>query len=125
MLREDEWSLEQESSAIVDYRLGVIEATIQKARSIPAGKRDELLTMVAGLRSELITLAKTHHEEAASITRFADAATHETSRSKKNPQLSETALHGLSASIQGIEESHPVLFSTVSRFATALSSMGL
>ena len=125
MPREEESSLEQESSAILDYRIDVIEATIRGARNIPSSRRAELLTMVAGLKSELANLATTHHEEAASITRFADASAHEASRSKKNPKLSETALHGLHASIQGFEVSHPRLFDTVSRFATALSSMGL
>jgi hypothetical protein len=81
--------------------------------------------MVDGLKSELTTLSKTHHEEAASITRFADASAHEASRSRKNPKLRDTALNGLRDSIQGLEDSHPVLVGAINRFATALSNMGL
>jgi uncharacterized protein DUF4404 len=125
MQREDETSLAQESSAIIDYRIGAIESTIETARNIPRDRRDELLAMVAGLKSELTNLSKTHHEEAASITRFADASTHEASRSRKNPKLADTALNGLRVSIQGLEDSHPVLVGAVNRFATALSNMGL
>jgi hypothetical protein len=125
MQREDESSMEEESSAIVDYRIGIIESTIQKARNIPTERRDELLAMVDGLKCELTKLSKTHQEEVASITRFADASAHEASRSRKNPKLTDTALSGLRDSIQGLEDSHPVLVVAINRFATALSNMGL
>lgn len=121
--RADESSLAEESSAILAYRIGIIQTTIQKARNIPADTRAELLTLVAGLKSELATLSETHQEEALSITRFSDASAHEASRSRKNPQLAETALKGLRVSIRGLEDSHPVLSGTVNSFATALSSM--
>jgi hypothetical protein len=125
MQRKDESSLAQESTAIVNYRIGIIESTIQTAQNIPSDRRDELLAMVAGLKSELTHLSKTHHEEAASITRFADASAHEASRSRKNPKLADTALSGLRVSIHGLEDSHPNLVGAVNRFATALSNMGL
>jgi hypothetical protein len=125
MPRKDESSLAQEASAIVDYRIGVIETTIQTAQNIPSDRRDELLAMVAGLKSELTNLSKTHHEEAASITRFADASAHEAARSKKDSKLADTALSGLRVSIHGLEDSHPALVGVVNRFATALSNMGL
>jgi hypothetical protein len=124
-MQRDAESSERESSAILDYRIGVIEATIRTAKNIPSDRRSELLAMVAGLKSELDNLAKTHHEEAASITRFADASAHEVSRSKKNPKLADTALNGLRVSIHGLEDSHPVLVKAVNGFATALSNMGL
>jgi hypothetical protein len=55
--------------------------------------RDELLVIFRGLTSELTNLSKTHREEAASITRFADASAPEASRSRKNPKLTHTALY--------------------------------
>jgi anti-sigma-K factor RskA len=125
MQREEESSRAQESSAILEYRIGIIEATIQTARNIPINRRDELLALVSGLKSELTNLSKTHYEEAASITRFADASAHEVSRSKKNPKAADTALSGLRVSIHGLEDSHPILVGAVNRFATALSNMGL
>ena len=56
----EESSLAEESSAILDYRIGVIQTSIETAKSIP----DELLKLVAGLKSELAMLSETHHEEA-------------------------------------------------------------
>jgi len=125
MPRDDESSSAEESNAILEYRIGIIQTTIQKAQAIPDDTKAELLTLVAGLESELATLSKTHHEEASSITRFADASAHEASRSQPNPQLAETALNGLRISMRGLEDSHPVLSGTVNRFATALSNMGI
>ena len=125
MEREDESSLAQESSAIIDYRIGIIESTIRRARKIPEDTRVELTAMLTGLKSELANLSKTHHEEAASITRFADASAHEAARAEKKPQLTDTALQGLRLSIEGLEESHPTVVRVVNRFATALSNMGL
>lgn len=110
---------------MIENRIGIIQSTIETAQNIPNDTKTELLNLVAGLKSEIKTLSETHHEEASSITRFADASAHEASRAQKNPQLAETALHGLHISIQGFEDSHPELVRTVSRFATALSNMGI
>lgn len=110
---------------MIENRIGIIQSTIEPARNIPSDTKTELLKLVAGLRSEIETLSETHHEEASSITRFADASAHEASRLEKNPQLADTALHGLRLSIQGLEESHPVIVRIVSRFATTLSNMGI
>ncbi len=125
LMSKDESPLTDDPGAALHHRIGIIEATIQNAPKISDHTRAELLAMVAGLKAEIATLAETHHEEASSITRFADASAHEAARTEKNPKQAETALDGLRASIQGLEESHPVLFGTVSRFATALSNMGL
>lgn len=125
MQREEESSLAQESSAIIEYRIGIIESTIRAAGKIPEETRVELMAMLAGLKSELANLSKTHQEEAASITRFADASAHEASRTEPRPQLADTALQGLRLSIEGLEESHPTIVGIVNRFATALSNMGL
>ena len=125
MPTEGESSLAEESEAIIGHRIAIIESTIQRARRIPEHTRAELVAMLAGLKSELATLAKTHHEEAASITRFADASAHEVARSDRKPQLADTALQGLRLSIDGLENSHPTVVRFVNRFATALSNMGL
>jgi hypothetical protein len=69
--------------------------------------------------------AQTHRDGACNTTRFADASAREASRAAKNEQLGDTALHGLGVSIQGLEESHPLIVRTVNHFATALSNMGI
>jgi hypothetical protein len=110
---------------MIEARIEVIESTIESSAKIPREAKAELLALVAGLKSEIKTLSETHHEEASSITRFADVSAHEAARLQKNPKLADTALDGLRASIQGLEESHPALVSAVNRFATALSNMGI
>lgn len=105
---------------MIENRIATIQSTIETAGTIPTETKAELLQLIAGLKSEIETLSETHHEDASSITRFADASAHEASRTQKNPQLAETALTGLRLSIQGFEDSHPELVRTVSRFATTL-----
>ena len=110
---------------MLNHRIETIQSTIEQSGNIPAEKKAELLQLVARLQSEIATLSQTHRDEASSITRFADASAHEAVRAQKNPQLADTALNGLRASVQGFEETHPSLVGVVSRFATALSNMGL
>jgi len=110
---------------MIENRIEAIESTIESARNIPSDQKAELLKLVSELKSEVAGFAETHHEEASSITRFADASAHEAARTEKNPQLADTALQGLRLSIQGLEESHPTIVGIVNRFATALSNMGL
>ncbi len=110
---------------MIENRIEAIQSTIETARNIPSDRKAELLELVSELKSEVRRLAETHYDEASSITRFADASAHEASRLEKNPQLADTALHGLRLSIQGLEESHPVIVRIVSRFATTLSNMGI
>jgi hypothetical protein len=110
---------------MIENRIERIQSTIESSGNIPADAKAELLALVAGLKSEIDSLSETHHEEASSITRFADASAHEAARAQKNPELAETALQGLRTSISGFEESHPTLVAAVNRFATALSNMGL
>ncbi|MEO5721308.1 MAG: DUF4404 family protein [Chthoniobacterales bacterium] len=110
---------------MIEKRIEAIQTTIETAKNIPDERKAELLQMVAELNSEIQALAETDDEQASSITRFADISAHEASRSAKNPQLADTALDGLRGSIQGLEESHPVIVGIVNRFATALSNMGL
>jgi hypothetical protein len=110
---------------MIENQIEKIQSTIESSPNIPSDAKSELLALVAGLKSEIENLSETHHEEASSITRFADVSAHEAARSQKNQQLAETALDGLRASIQGLEDSHPTLVAAVNRFATALSNMGL
>ena len=110
---------------MIESRIEKIQSTIESSGKISSEAKAELLALIAGLKSEIKTLSETHHEEASSITGFADVSTHEAARSQKNPQLAETALDGLRASIDGLEESHPTLVAAVNRFATALSNMGI
>lgn len=110
---------------MIENRIQAIQSTIETARNIPEDRKAELLELVSELKSEVQRLAETHLEEASSITQFAGASAHEAARTEKNPQLADTALHGLRLSIRGLEESHPIIVGVVNRFANALSNMGI
>ena len=110
---------------MIDERIQKIESTIEASKNLPGETKTELLALVAGLKSEIRTLSETHHEEASSITRYADESADAAARDEKDPQLADSALNGLRASIAGLEESHPTLVAAVNRFATALSNMGI
>src|SRR6188472_600734 len=122
--RDDE-TTEGGQRSLVEDRIALIQSRIESAANIPGVTKADLLKLVDALKSELATLSETHSDEASSITRFAEASAHESARPQKNPQLAETALNGLRISIEGLEESHPLLVATVSRFANALSNMGI
>ena len=110
---------------MIEDRIAAIESTIERTPNLSGERRAELLQLVAELKAEVARLAETHRDEAWSISRFADASAHEAARAEKKPQLTDTALQGLRQSIEGLEESHPVIVSVVNRFANALSNMGI
>lgn len=110
---------------MTEERIRRIEARIEKATHLPAAEREELLKLVSTLRDEVGTLAKSHQDDARSVTHFLDASTHEVSRTQRRPKLLETALHGLTASIEDFEGSHPKLVETVQQVAVVLTNMGL
>ena len=102
-----------------------IENKIQGSQGIPEETKGELIQLLGALKSEVGNLSETHLEDADSITRFADASAHEATREQKNPELIETAVHGLKSSVGGFESSHPQLVQVVNRIATILSNMGI
>jgi hypothetical protein len=110
---------------MMEERMRKIEARIQQAPGLPETEREKLLQLVATLREEVDTLAKSHEEDARSIAHFLDASTHEASRAAKRPKLLEAAGHGLTASVEDFERSHPKLFETVNQAAVVLANMGL
>jgi Domain of unknown function (DUF4404) len=110
---------------MLEERMRKIETRIQQARGLAETEREKLLQLVSTLRDEVTALARSHEEDARSITHFLDASTHEASRAKKQPKLLEAAGLGLTASVENFESSHPRLFATVNQAAVVLANMGL
>ncbi len=102
-----------------------LEGRITRAGSIRPEDREELLKLLAQLRSEVVELSKTHAEDAESISGFARVSTHEATRQEKNPELLRLSLEGLSSSVTGFEKSHPKLVDIVNRVALTLSNLGI
>ena len=105
--------------------LGNIEAKIQASDSIKEERRQELLSLLSKLKSEIADLSQTHGEQAESIAGFAELSTHEATRNEQNPRLLQLSLQGLSSSVQELEESHPRLVQVVNAISNTLSNLGI
>ncbi|MGE3540346.1 MAG: hypothetical protein AB7N91_23255 [Candidatus Tectimicrobiota bacterium] len=110
---------------MVHETLAKLTDTIRQSSSLAAEQKAELLHLLHTLQSEMQTLAATHDEHAASITRFTDVSTHEAVRQQRNPQLVDLALRGLSSSVSELETSHPQLVQLVNSLCVLLSNLGV
>ena len=110
---------------MIEDRIQRIEARLKESSQISDETRAELLKLLAALKDEVGTLARSHEEDARSIAQFMDASAHEATRAEKKPKLIKAAVNGLTASVEAIEASHPKLAQVVNQIATILSNMGL
>ena len=110
---------------MIEDTIANIEARIRKASSVPEENKAELLNLFSTLKSEVAQLARTHEDQAQSITGFSEVSTHEATREEKNPELLKHSIDGLSSSVSGFEESHPKLVQIVNRICTTLSNLGI
>jgi len=102
-----------------------IESRLQSAGSLNEQTKRELSDLLSKLKSEVTELARTDADQARSIAGFAESSTHEATRPEKKPELLQLSLDGLSASVEGFEESHPQLVQVVNRICTTLSNLGI
>jgi hypothetical protein len=102
-----------------------IEAKLQQSTAVAPENRQELLDLLAQLKSEIGTLAQSDARQAAAIAGHTELSTREAISAERNPELLESSLKDLSASVQGFESSHPRLVEVVNRIATTLSNLGI
>jgi hypothetical protein len=110
---------------MLSQRLAQLESTLRDSTSIPEGTRQELLTLVAGLKAEVAPLASTHGETAHEIAGNAEAAVRATVGREAEPEQAAHAVEGLAASVREFEATHPRLVEIVDRLALTLSNMGI
>jgi hypothetical protein len=107
---------------MIQDRIAKIETTLANTPDLRPAAREELLALLAELKTEVASLEAAHHEKAQSIAQSADAAFALASR----PETSApAALDDLRASVAGFEASHPQLVQVVDRIALVLSNMGI
>jgi hypothetical protein len=102
-----------------------IKKRIEGADSIKFKDKQEILKLLSALEAEIVSLSKTHPEQAESITGFTNVSTHEVIRGQKNPQLVKLSIKGLTSSVEGFENSHEELVKSVNSLALMLSSVGI
>ena len=110
---------------MIEDTVNKIETRIRSSDSIREERREELLELLATLKSEVSGLSKTHREQAQSITGFAEISTHEATRKTQDRRLLDLSLQGLSSSVSGFEKSHPKLVQIVNSISNSLSNLGI
>lgn len=110
---------------MIDDTLKKIEAQVQSADAISADKRQELIQLLATLKSEVGELSRTHGDEAQSIAGFTQVSAHEATRDERNPKLLDLSLQGLRSSVAGLEKTHPRLVHIVNSISNTLSNLGI
>ena len=75
--------------SMIEKRIQRTESAVKTAENISADEKAELLGLLAKLKSALGKVSQTHHEDAQSIARFAEASAHEATRKKKNQNCSK------------------------------------
>jgi hypothetical protein len=108
---------------MIQDRIAKIETTLASAADLPPATREEILALLAELKTEVSGLESAHREQAQSITRSADAAFSLAAQPKTQPE--SAALQDFRASVQGFEASHPRLVQVVDQIALTLSNMGI
>ena len=102
-----------------------IESKLQQSSAVTPESRQELLDLLAELKTEINTLAQSDAEKARTIAGHTELSTREAISSEKNPESLDRSLKDLSASVEGFESSHPQLVAVVNRIATTLSNLGI
>jgi hypothetical protein len=110
---------------MIENTISEIEAQIGGAEAVSAERKQELLKLLATLKTEVAELSKTHGEQADSIAGFAKISAHEATRIAQNQELRELSLKGLRSSAEGFEKSHPRLVQIVNRISQTLSDLGI
>ncbi|HZO84715.1 MAG TPA: DUF4404 family protein [Verrucomicrobiae bacterium] len=102
-----------------------IESKLQQSSAVSPESRQELLDLLAQLKTEIGTLAQSDARQAEAIAGHTELSTREAISSEKDPELLQRSLDELSQSVQGFENSHPRLVEIVNRIATTLSNLGI
>lgn len=110
---------------MIDETIKQIEARIQSADTLTSERRQELVSLLAKLKTEAGELAKTHDEQARSIVGFTQLSTYEATRVEQDPTLLNLSTEGLRRSVEDFEKSHPKLAQVVNTISTTLSNSGI
>jgi prefoldin subunit 5 len=110
---------------MIENTISEIEARIGGAEAVSAERKQELLKLLATLKTEVAELSKTNREGADSIAGFAQISAHEATRSQQNPESLQHSVAGLRSSVEGFEQSHPKLVQIVNSISNTLSNLGI
>ena len=110
---------------MIDETLNTMQQRITNAPSIRDEKKEELLSLISTLRSEISELRETSESDAEAITTLADDSASKAASDEANEEEVLSATEKLKRSVEDFEASHPKLFDTVNSISTTLSNMGI
>jgi hypothetical protein len=113
------------SETMISERLTKLESMLRENPNLSEASRQELLDLVAGLRTEVAPLEDTHAESASQIAGSAEAAVQASMKKDEQPEQATVAVEGLAASVRDFEASHPRLVEIVDQLTVTLSNMGI
>ncbi len=87
--------------------------------------RQELLSLLATLKTEASALSRTHAQEAQRIVGLTQASANEATQQNRDSERLAGSLADLSASVDGFEKSHPQLVHLVNRISEILANLGI
>src|SRR5262245_21739926 len=102
-----------------------IEPKLRQSSAVTPESRQELLDLLAQLKTEITDLAQSDAQQAETIAGQTELSTREAISEQRNPESLRRSLDELSASVDGFESSHPKLVEIVNRIATTLSNLGI
>jgi Domain of unknown function (DUF4404) len=114
----------EDRQTVILSRIDAILSMLETSE-LPYDKKEELLRLLASLKSEIATLEHTHAEHAESVIGLAERSMHEAIRQPKDPQLAASALQELAASVAALEVSHPQLVNVVNAISVLLANIGI
>jgi hypothetical protein len=110
---------------MIDETLETLLKRIEDAPSIQTEKKEELLSLLSTLRSEIGELNTTSRTDAETITALTDDSISKVAESEADEDGLLSAADKLKRSVENFEASHPKLFETVNAISTTLSNMGI
>jgi predicted HD phosphohydrolase len=110
---------------MIEETVAKIEEAIQRAGEADPRHREELIRLLEQLKAEVRALPATHHEQARSIAKSAEAATHEAARKERSIKELELSRKSLRESVADFEVSHPNLTAVVNDICNVLANMGI
>jgi hypothetical protein len=109
----------------INETISRIEERLATNEGISAEKRAELLSLIAELKGEVASLAKTHAEDAHSIAAFTETSVREATRTERNPELLEMSVGAMKLSARQFEVSHPTLVGLINAIGQTLWKIGI
>lgn len=110
---------------MIQERIEQIASKVQDAATLSESAKADLLGLLSALKSEVDELATARRADAENVAQFAEASTQEAIRAEQEPEQLNAAIHGLRATAEGLEATHPKLTDLLNRIATTLANMGI